>query len=194
MHNNCQPVHLILPQSHLSDISCGFHLPPRSFPLWQLFAVFTFPRDTFPVRRDNNRETGSSWFSFPPIGSCLWFAGCPTFRGLGWSLWSPVPADYSRGETIRPKRHPFLDERHLASLGWHPDARPPDHYLSSTTFQLRPQTENPAIVKWSFAADLQSPIAGNAVSLHLLPDFKKNPEIFITIQKSLKADFVTNIF
>ena len=136
MHNNCQPVHLLLAQSHLSST---FHADSTSHPdhfRCDSFLRFShFPATLF--RWDNNPALcGSRFLPFdPPCGShpILPFEASDGPCGPRF-----LPA---RGETIRPERRPHHEERHLDEAEVTPGSTPPDHHSSSTTFQ-RPQTEN----------------------------------------------------
>ena len=96
MLNNCQqPARPLTSRAITSEpgISCGFHLPPTQIiSVVTAFCGFHISPRHFSGGTITHPETGSVWFAFPPIGSCLRFAHCPTFRGSGWSLWSPVPA------------------------------------------------------------------------------------------------------
>ena len=85
MHNNCQlPVHLILPQSHLRvtfHADSTFH--PDHFRCDSFLRFSHFPATLFRCEcygTTTIERPGSVRFSFPPIGSCLRFAPCPTFR------------------------------------------------------------------------------------------------------------------
>ena len=106
VHNNCQPVHLLLAQSHLSPT---FHADSTSHPdhfRCDSFLRFShFPATLF--RWDNNPALcGSRFLRFDP--ACGSHPILP-FDGPCGPRFLPL-----RGETIRPERHPHHEERHLA--------------------------------------------------------------------------------